>query len=163
MARSLRRKPDMRDARHILAPVDCTESSRSSLEYALDLSRASGARVDVVYVWHPPSFVNGGQLVEAHAERISVGELGQRRAELNLEKFLASIPGAERTEARVLVDRAAPAILRIAKERDHDLVVLGRRGTERTGVLGSVAERVARSAPCPVLIVPRFYRSGIDA
>jgi nucleotide-binding universal stress UspA family protein len=59
-------------------------------------------------------------------------------------------------EPLALSGRAQDVIVEVAQSRGVDLIVMGTHG--RTGVrhllLGSVAERVVRAAPCPVLVVP---------
>ena len=74
-----------------------------------------------------------------------------RDAEDRLRRSVPENAGAVSTEVRT--GNAARAILEAARERNADLMVMGTRG--RTGiahvVMGSVAERVVRLAPCPVL------------
>ena len=63
--------------------------------------------------------------------------------------------GAPRVQTRLLVGPAAPEIVELAAQGGFDLIVMGTRG--RRGLsrlfMGSVAERVVRTAPCPVLTV----------
>jgi nucleotide-binding universal stress UspA family protein len=77
------------------------------------------------------------------------GELSAERA----ARVLAGVSGAE---PRVRSGRPADEILAEAREWEADLVVMGSHGRAGAGrfFLGSVAEAMARQAPCAVLIVP---------
>jgi len=104
-------------------------------------------RIPLVYSQHVP--------VPLPMEELRRGMLDRSRAELDrFEK--EKLPPDVEHEA-VLSESASPhaEILNVAKDQGADLIVLGTHG--RTGVphllFGSVAERVARQAPCPVLTV----------
>lgn len=76
--------------------------------------------------------------------KVQLGRLGRLR-----ERLAPSVAGAIRSELGAPADRIAEAAA------DHELLVVGTHGREGIprAVLGSVAERVARTAPCPVLVV----------
>lgn len=96
------------------------------------------------------------------AAPIPVRSLDDQKAQLiqYLDSLIPSLPGIQsanvRIIAHVLLDKPAVALTQLASQLDAALIVVGshgRRGVERW-LLGSVAEGVARQAPCPVLIVP---------
>ena len=120
--------------REILAASDFSAQGEAAIRTALAYGAAFGARVHVLHVSWP-------------AER-DVTPLLQRYAE-------EARPGVRVVTATAGGDPARE-IVRYATRQGVDLIVLGAHG--RSGVsrmlLGSVAERVARTAPCPVLTVP---------
>lgn len=125
------------------------EPSVKNILFATDFSEASHAAAPVAH---------------AHAARwgatvhlLFVGPEGDTTPHPELDG-LAKEVGAH-VPVKVICDQGNPAdlILAYAEKNDIDLIVLGTHG--RTGVsralMGSVAERVTRTAPCPVLTVPR--------
>ncbi len=137
---------------HILLPHDFSETADRALAYALTLAEKLGSRVTVLHVYEVPiyAFPEGPALtmpMTADLERASAAALDavvarSRRPGVNLEKQLRQ--GVAWRE----IDEAA-------KELKVDLVVMathGRKGLARA-LLGSVAEKVVRTAPCPVLTV----------
>ncbi|RMG47540.1 MAG: universal stress protein [Acidobacteria bacterium] len=141
--------------RTILVPVDFSEHSRHGLETARDIARETGGRLVLVHVVPDllPTFVpdiagfSDGELLHAAVER----------ARRELEGFAPpgglDAPGG--VERRVEAGTVHAEIVRVAGEVGADLIVIATHG--RTGarhlLLGSVAERVVRTAPCPVLVV----------
>jgi nucleotide-binding universal stress UspA family protein len=60
-----------------------------------------------------------------------------------------------------IVAQGSPAAVLVDRARGADLLVLGQRGRERlSGLLGTVAQRSAEHAPCPVVLVPAGYASS---
>ena len=129
----------------ILHPTDFSQHSQNSFALAWSLARDHGARLILLQVNPPPLTYD-----EAMARR----EPGGYEDHLwrMLEAMRPLDPGV-RLEPR-LEDGDVPAqIVEVAQETGADLIVMGTHG--RTGLgrllLGSVAEQVLRSAPCPVL------------
>jgi nucleotide-binding universal stress UspA family protein len=95
----------------------------------------------------------------AHYYPTPTAEQIRQAEEKAKEALRARIPaehqGSDRVETLVAHGAAAPEILRIAAEKAASLIVIATHG--RTGLLrlalGSVAERVVREAPCPVLVI----------
>jgi len=142
----------MSDFRRICCPTDFSEWSRVALETAARMVRKDGGALTVLHVtettWPgaqapfppPPRSPERGaatKLAEWTAE-------AERLAGSPVSSVLLSAPVAE-------------AIVDFAREEASDLIVMSSHG--RTGfrrlVLGSVAEAVVRTAPCPVLLVRR--------
>jgi universal stress protein A len=142
----------------ILVPTDFSEPADAALAYAKSLAQASEASLHVLHVIEDPLSPMAG-----------VDGMGQLPADLpetvrrEAEGTLASRFGpADRERTRGTVEirmgsLAARAIVDAANEQGADLIVMGTHG--RTGlahlVLGSVAERVVRTAHCPVLTMRR--------
>jgi universal stress protein A len=139
----------------ILAPIDFSTASRAALEHAVTLAEAFDARIDVLHVWEPAPAVTPAQLGWMAADagtfcaRIE-SELHDRIAALVMEVAPES---RDRIQIVVEAGYVAHTILEKLTPGDYDLIVMGthgRRGIKHL-VLGSVAERLVRSAPCPVL------------
>jgi len=147
----------MSDIRQILVPVDFSEHSREALDYAAELARPFGASLDVLHVWEAPAFVPPASLPDAGVADLSLVELVKANAERSLDEFVtaATKRGVKVRRAEVQPGTPAHSIVDFAKSGGYDLIVIGTHG--RTGiaraVIGSVAERVVRHAPCAVLTV----------
>lgn len=148
----------------ILCPVDLSDSGRGPLDYALFLARGTGARVEVLHVWDLPVVVSPDLIIWTEsASGATLADLVKMRAEAAMRHFLAPLPEADRALLAVHLEPGSPAIAIVerAASAGHDLVVMGTHG--RSGVsrlfLGSVAERVVRHAPCPVLTVHNWSDS----
>ena len=142
--------------RTILLPTDFSECAESALEYAADFARQSGARLLCLHVVEPtvpvvgygpvveplPPADVGGRLEEAAADELPRLAAREECAGLEVEEVLAR-------------GEAAAEIVRVARERGADLIVISSHG--RTGLgrmlFGSTAESVVRHAHCPVLVV----------
>ena len=138
----------------LLVPTDFSPTSDIALRYAFDIAPVTAA-IHVVHV------VDETRLIAAYPDGF-VAELPGAREELvaaactrlnDVAKPAGSTPVAVTTE--VVVGQPAAAIAAIAKARRADVIVMGTHGRGRFAhaLLGSVAERVLRSAPCPVLTV----------
>lgn len=138
--------------RRILVPHDFSETADGALRYALDLAERLEAAVTVVHVYDVPSygFPEGIALSVQMEQTIATAA----RTALDNIAVRARRPGVD-VEHVLRRGAAWSEIIRLAAETDTDLVVMGTHG--RHGVarflLGSVAEKVVRTAPCPVLTV----------
>jgi universal stress protein A len=145
----------MRSIKRILVPTDFSGTADAALEYAFVLAEKFGASLQLLHVLDDP-FVFDGMSAEAYiaeAPTLRTAMLDEARSRLHRR---ASTGRTDITvETEVLFGHGARTIAEYALERDIDLIVMGTHG--RTGVahliLGSVAERVVRIAPCPVLTV----------
>ena len=139
----------------ILAAVDGSEQSRNGAQTAVDIARREGASVTVLTVVRPPEgwwgLTGSPPTPQALADAVLAG---QREV---LDATIADLD-AEGVSIETMEEVGDPAavILAMCTRPGFDLVVLGRRGAglvERL-MMGSVSDRVAHEAPCPVLIVP---------
>lgn len=150
--------------RRILAPVDFSAPSRFAAAHARDLAATAGAALELFHVlpdlevplpMNPAGFGAGATVV---------GEL-EPAARAALEELAGAGGPAAPIETAVWHGPPAATILNRAAETQADLIVLateGHTGLDRL-LLGSVAERVARLAHCPVLVVPAHGRSLLAA
>ena len=140
----------------ILVPVDFSDHADRALEYALTLAKSFDARVELLHVVEDP-FAAGGWASEVYMSDLD----GMRRRALeDASKQLDACRAASLGEgvpvvATVRMGAVAQTIVEYATAEAASLIAMGTHG--RTGlahlILGSVAERVARTAPCPVLTV----------
>ncbi|MFN7972543.1 MAG: universal stress protein [Acidobacteriota bacterium] len=146
----------MRSIKRILVPIDFSSGARAALELAALLGEKLDASIDAIHVWQPPASASPGALVSVPglANR-PITELARGEAERELAFFMTlEKPDGPPIPARLEEGDPAPVILRVARDGDYQLIVMGTTG--RTGlrhaVLGSVAERVVRHAHCGVLM-----------
>jgi universal stress protein A len=140
----------------ILVPMDFSPHAERAFSYATTLAQRFGASLGLVHVVEDP-YVTGAWSAEIFVPDVG-GILEQLTA--GAEQQLATLRQSAialglAVETAVRSGRPAQAILEHAKDGGFDLIVMGTHG--RTGlshvVMGSVAERVVRKAPCPVLTV----------
>ncbi len=145
----------MLEWRKICCATDFSELSRLAMLKAAEIAGRLGGDLELVHVHTPPPSAGTDWLVPP-------ADLGEGTV-VELEKTMAMWRDeAERIVGRavrstVIPGDAAGELVRLARARPFDLVVVGthgRRGLKRL-VLGSVAERVVREAPCAVLVVRR--------
>lgn len=149
--------------KHILVATDFSEPSEVALKYGRDLARAYGATLHVVHVIE--------DLVAMHGAEIGFAMVDvQRNIEVAVTRDLEDAVGSidrDGLDVRTTVTRApnvSHAITDYARNNDIDLVIVGThgRGAIHRFLIGSVAERVMRTAPCPVLTVRAHERDFID-
>jgi nucleotide-binding universal stress UspA family protein len=137
--------------KNILTPVDFSETSDRALAYAQTLAQALGARVHVLHVVADPH----SEVWAIEATRMNLGSM-TATWESEARKQLDGLTLGEASGERVTkVGQPYREIIQYAKTHDIDLIVMGThgRGVIEHLLLGSVAERVVRTASCPVLTV----------
>lgn len=154
--------------KRILVPVDYSSCSRASLQLAVELAQTFQATLDVVHVWDRPSYVS--DVVMTTSEPVSgksLIALIQENAQRDLDEFLrtTALPPGTTITGRLLSGDPASTLMHELKQKKCDLVVVGTHG--RTGLahmlLGSVAEKLVRLSPVPVLTVPDEAALGLRA
>jgi nucleotide-binding universal stress UspA family protein len=140
----------------ILVPTDFSDLSKVALDFGKELAERYGAALHVLHVVEDPLAAG------AIPSEIYVPDMPALRgamvtdAETQLAGLVAErVCDAVRVTTEVKVGHAATAICESAVTTPCDLIVMGTHG--RTGIahlfLGSVAERVVRTSPCPVLTI----------
>jgi universal stress protein A len=140
------------EIRRILAPTDFSEPSKQAIAYAFELAQTSEAKLVLLHVVEPVDYPMRSY---PHLVTTMMDYL-ERQAHLDLAQML---PEAQDVKVEVIrrVVRGLPyrTIVEVAEAEKVDLIVMATHG--RTGlshlVMGSVAERVVRTAPCPVLTI----------
>lgn len=148
----------------ILVATDFSEPSDAALAYGRELARSFAAQLVVLHVVENTLTgavaANGFVFTDPELQS-AVEAAGQRRVEdlITVEDRVVL-----RAHADIVTSNApADAIVQYAKDSGIDLMVLGThgRGVVAHFLLGSVAERVVRTAPCPVLTVRRPEREFV--
>jgi len=139
---------------NLLVATDFSPSSLRGLDRAMELASPHG-RVHVVHCHQVPFFAGSGEEMVIGATAI-VDETVEKELRARGEELLAPRrrPGGPALDFDLLHDEPAIGIVHWLEARPHDLAVLGSHGRKgiRRAVLGSVAEAVARRAPCSVLV-----------
>jgi len=138
----------------ILCAVDFSAPSRLALEMAVRLSVENGAELVVAHAWDAPRHAVFSELLLKN-ENLAPA-VREEKAELEALAKEAEQLGATNVQSKLLFGVPWHAIVEEGRsDPPYDLLVLGTHG--RSGIahalLGSVAERVARHATCPVLLV----------
>jgi nucleotide-binding universal stress UspA family protein len=142
------------EIRRILAPTDFSELSKQGLKSALELAEAFGAKLLLLYVVESPPYPMEG-IVPSHLGATLLDDL-ERQATNDLAQMLSETQASKIDVARRVVGGIPyRKIVDVAEEEKIDLIVMTTHG--RTGlshlVMGSVAEKIVRTAPCPVLTI----------
>ena len=140
--------------RTIIVPIDFSPSAEDAKNWAIDLARRYSASLIVAHVVEPipwPVSPDGLMLTPTDAAASPRRELDAALAEACAAIQRLGVPA----QPALLDGKPASEIAAFARRADADLIVMGTHG--RRGVshalLGSVAEKVVRTAPCPVLTV----------
>lgn len=144
----------MIDIKSILAPTDFSTHAEHALKYAAELAKSLNAKM---YVLHVAEYSNVGGDPDA-SELLIPSYLPEmeKKGKAQLDQITLKLRQAGVDAHSVFVaGRAYQDIVRMAKELNVDLIVIGTHG--RTGFshlfFGSTAEKVVRLCPCPVLTV----------
>jgi nucleotide-binding universal stress UspA family protein len=138
----------------ILFPTDFSNGARAAMDHAISLAKDYHAKLVLLYViqdisiaeWYIPSSISVTDLVEDM----------QKSAMREMDKWYNEVAAMVKDVEKMVV-RGVPfvEIIRTAKDKNADLIVIGTHG--RTGIdhmlFGSTAEKVVRKASCPVLTV----------
>ena len=150
------------DIKHILVPLDFSANSTRALDYAYSLALKLDAAIHLVHVCEVPSMMTAS--MDAYA--IAYSDWAQRLGE-EAEQELTKIKSRLRcitVTTEVLFGSPAPAIIEAAMSNGVDLIVMGTHGHGALMhvMMGNVAERVVRGAPCPVLTVREPRRPEVE-
>jgi nucleotide-binding universal stress UspA family protein len=142
------------EIKKILFPTDFSEGALNALPYAVDIAKSYGAKLYMLHVIYDIATASG-----LHVPHVSVDEMYKEldiSAKKELERFgVDIIKDIKDVEYTVIRGIPYEEILKFAKEKNIDLIVIGthgRKGLDRV-LFGSTAERVVRNASCPVLTV----------
>lgn len=142
-------------SRRILHPSDFSRASSAAFKKAVEMAKSNRGELLLVHVLNPVIPVAGdGYVSPKMYEEIAASNRAWAQKELNKLVAKAKASGV-RAKAAVLEGSAHDQIVRFARSKRADLLVLGTHG--RSGIaklfLGSVAGRVVAAASCPVLTV----------
>ena len=138
----------------ILVPTDFSAASDSALTYARSLARQFGASINLVHVFEDPftsgAFVGDGTVMMPADLRESLENSAREQLASRHAAHIGTLP---LSSTDLLMGSPARRIVEHAEETNVDLIVMGTHGRSGLGhlLLGSVAEKVVRTAKCPVL------------
>ena len=139
----------------ILVPLDFSERSLKSLQYAVPLAKQFGAKLTLLHVLKAPIHkVDFAYLTSLGHQKLTVIE----------KKLEDMIPPDVAVETTVRQNVVLEAILEVAHEIEADLIITmthGHTGMEHL-IKGSTAESVVRRAPCPVLVLHDQEHDFVD-
>ena len=152
----------MEKIKKILAPTDLSELSQVGVRYALNLAKAFGAEVTVYHVvsyeellWYGEKIKEKMATAATFGPSDSILEKYQSALTLFLKAHFSDLIPAVKVDEKVELGAPDGNIVEEAKKEGADLIVISTHG--RTGLshmlMGSVTEKVVRTAPCPVLSI----------
>jgi len=133
--------------RHIMASTDLSKRSIAGVQQAAALAKAYDASFSLVHVMVPP-------MVNPYDAEIVALQFDEDSGRQALTRFVQDLALEASPEQVVAIGQADREIAAAAEERHADLLVVSNSGTSAMGrfLLGSVADKVVRSAHCPVLV-----------
>jgi universal stress protein A len=142
------------EIKRILYPTDFSEGSEAATPYVTDLVKKYGAKLFILHVVYDIANVTGWYVPHVSTDAIS------KEMEVSANKEIAGccieeLRNYKDVERIVLSGIPSEEILKFTKEKGIDLIVMGthgRKGFDRM-LFGSTAEKVLRTAPCPVMTV----------
>ncbi len=156
----------MIDIKRILWPTDLTTNSDQALRYALALTRAYESQLIICYRAEDGEVAGAAAIKQGPAANSLVqGKAMERLFESALLNFLApkALAGLNWQGLLIEGEDVGEAIARTASDCAVDLIVMrSRRRPHRAALLGSTAESVCRTAPCPVLVTHTDERDWVQ-
>jgi len=137
----------------ILVPVDFSEHSKEALDTALQIAHLFGSTIHLLHCYHiQTAAISPYGVVLPSSYYTDLRDSAEKRLNEWHERVFGE---GVKVESILSADSPSLAINLFAEEIKADLIVMGTRGLSglKHAMLGSVAERVVRLAPCPVLTV----------
>ena len=140
----------------ILCPTDFSENSEHALKYALALATLSQADLQLFHVVEPITYPQSTEFFEPVLDEVELMMKMETAFQQQLEDQVTTLKAQyPKIKGKLVTGNTFLEIIQAARDDDVDMIVMGTHG--RTGLahvlIGSVAERVVREAPCPVLTV----------
>ena len=161
----------MKEIKKILLPIDFSDASTTLLQYGVYLAEKYDARIYIVFVAEDPityaglSYPNYSELPLTDIPFNQLEKDLTSYARERMEKFLEKNMTSKRVayQSTILFGHVAEEIIDYANKETIDLIILGTHGFKGLNrmLLGSVAEKVVKLAPCPVMTI-NAYREGTE-
>ncbi|MBI5550336.1 MAG: universal stress protein [Desulfobacterales bacterium] len=142
--------------RKIIAPTDFSDASQEGLKAAIEAAEKFAAELIVVHVNVRPLISGAYSKPDIQSKVDLLMNSMQTEVRRHLDEMLAGlIPGNLRCQVRLIEGQPAHEIVHLAKQEGADLIVMATHGHSGFNRLmtGSVAEKVVRTAHCPVLTI----------
>jgi nucleotide-binding universal stress UspA family protein len=139
--------------KNILVPVDFSDNAEHVMEYALTIARQFKARILLCFV--AQLYTDYSDFFIPQMPVVSIEDEIDKAAKERMHLFVGSYGQDMEIEECVLIGNVAHEIITLAARRQVDLIVMGTHGFQGLEkiLFGSVAEKVVKMAPCPVLTV----------
>jgi universal stress protein A len=140
-----------REFKTVLCPTDFSEASGRAIEYGARFVRLSEGLLLIAHVIHIPT-----EQYRDEAGEVLGFDVLKRRAEAQLSQACDRYAGGyHRTQLLLDIGDPFTQLMAIASDQRVDLIVTATHGRSGIGhlIMGSVAEKIIRHAPCPVLVV----------
>ena len=145
--------PRILHPKKILVPIDFSATSKKAFQYALRFTEQLGCEIVLLHVIEPVEAIAGTPIA---VDVFPQPEEDATAAEAELASLAASSRGRQNSVISVFrTGHASNEINKAAKELDVDLIVIATHGytSWRHLCIGSTAEQVVHTAPCPVLVI----------
>lgn len=142
----------MRKIQEIVCPIDFSRPSNAALKAAISLARQYKAELILVSIVEP---LVTGLMLSVYTYQQYVNRLKKAAREQLKAMITKHVPKGMKASAVVKTGEPADEIVRTTKAQHADLIVIATHGRRGWGhlIFGSVAEKVIRLAPCPVLVI----------
>ncbi len=140
--------------KELLVPTDFSEYSIRAIDYAVEIAEKFSSHITLIYVVEP--LLQAADLTWTTFDFEELNKAHNESARKQLDKLVDErIPKGIDCDAVIVFGRAFVEILRSAKERNADLIIMATHGRGAIShlLMGSTAEKVVRKAACPVLTV----------
>jgi len=137
--------------KQILVPIDFSEHSTAAFKVAVEIAKAFHSKIHLLHCYQiQPGGISPYGIAIPSDYFTELHEAASRQLEEWQEKH---VPAGVSVEASTISEAPSESIVKTAKEIGADLIVMGTRGLSgfKHVMLGSVAERTVRLAPCPVM------------
>lgn len=146
--------PQVLHLKKVLVPIDFSKASKKAIQYAVRFADQFNCEIDLIHVIEPTTAMFGAPLaieVSPNAE----DEFLAAEKDLTTLARESCTDGVKPVHSLIRVGHAPNEITKAAKELDIDVIIIATHGDTswRHLCIGSTAERVVRTAPCPVLVV----------
>lgn len=143
------------DVQKILWPTDLSGSAKQALNYVQSITEKYQAEIHVMYVIEDIAHHRGlyGNFTQDHIEKIIAWE--NKKAKERLDDICSQyLEGCPLYIKHVAVGDPAEEILKLIDKENIDMVIISTKGTRGIFAFGSVAEKVVKNSPVPVVTVP---------
>jgi len=139
--------------RHVLVAFDASSEAQLALAHAVAMAQVYRAKVALVAVVPPPPLLSW----QAPGGMRGIHEAEQEELEKALREAADGVPDDLSVSTQLLDGDPARELLRLARDGDFDVIVMGSRGRGRVtaALLGSVSNRVMHDAGVPVIVIHR--------
>ncbi len=144
----------MKEFKKILYPIDFSESSKKIFPYVMTFSKTFGSTVHLLYVVRDLKYLTGFHVPHPSLDKLEA-EITSSSEKMMEKVCKEDLQGCPFFVKKIVVGDAANEIIAYAQEEKIDLIILGthgRKGLEKA-LFGSVADRVVKNSPVPVLTI----------